>query len=144
MTGGFPSDWFQDPQFEQLVAQLCTHPGMYVAPVTFGAVCAYLDGFDTARNGGPLMGWQPWLVVRASVGNNLHWSELARRQAVADPADAELPDEVQAIRALGRLLAEFFEYRQASRITKLFHDYAHWLLTQSWYTGPLRGVVVSD
>ena len=52
-TGLSPSEKVHDPQFEQLVGSLCTHPGMYVSPATFGSVCAYLDGFDAARSSGP-------------------------------------------------------------------------------------------
>lgn len=142
--GPYPSEQVHDPQFEQLVGHICTHPGMYVTPATFGSVCAYLGGFDAARSGGPLMGLQQWLVVRANTGNNRHWSGLARQELVADPGDAELPDEDRSIRALGRLLAEFFEYRRASGITKVFHEYARWLLRRSWYTGPLRRASAPD
>jgi hypothetical protein len=136
--GPFPSEQVHDPEFERLVESLCVRPQMYASPATYGAVCAYLCGFDAARSGGPLMGLREWLVVRAGDGNNLPWSGLARRQLPQDHADAELPDEERAIRALGRLLAEFFEYRRANGITKVYHEYARWLLRQSWYTGPLR------
>jgi hypothetical protein len=136
--GPFPNEQVHDPQFEQLVGHICARPQMYVHPKTFDSVCAYLSGFDSARNGGPLMGLHPWLVVRAGDGNNLHWPRLARRLLTADPGDADLSEEEREIRALGRLLAEFFEYRRANGITKVFHDYAKWLLRRSWYTGPLR------
>jgi hypothetical protein len=134
----FPSELVYDPEFERLVGAICLRPGMHVSPPTYGAVCAYLTGFNAARSGGPLVGLQQWLVVRANTGNNLHWSGLARQQLASDPADAELPDEERAIRALGRLLAEFLEYRRANGVTKVFHEYARWLLRRSWYTGPLR------
>jgi hypothetical protein len=136
--GPFRSEQVYDPQFEELVGSICVRPGMYVHPVSFGAVCAYLDGFDAARSGGPLMGLQPWLVVRANGGNNLHWTGLAQRQLPALPGDGELTAEERSIRALGRLLGEFFEYRRANGLTKVFRDYARWLLRRSWYTGPLR------
>ncbi|MDR3619274.1 MAG: hypothetical protein P4L85_07985 [Paludisphaera borealis] len=68
----FPSERIHDPQFEQLVDDLCQRPGMFVFPPSFGAVCAYLDGFDVARNHGPLIGLQQWLVVRARACYELH------------------------------------------------------------------------
>ena len=136
--GPFPSEVVHDPQFEQLVGNLCLRAGMYVNPVSFAAVCAYLDGFDAARSGGPLVGLQQSLVVRANTGNNLRWPGLARQQLATDRADAELPDEERSIQALGRLLAEFFEYRRTNGLTKVFHEYARWLRRRSWYTGPLR------
>lgn len=132
----FQSDQVHDPEFERLVESLCVRPNMYATPATYGTVCAYLCGFDAARSGGPLVGLQQWLVVRHGDGNNLHWCELARRQLPT--VDAELHDEELAIRSLGRLLAEFFAYRRANGITKVFHEYARWLLKQSWYTGPLH------
>jgi hypothetical protein len=127
-----------DPQFEQLAEHICLYPGMYVSPPSFGGVCAYLDGFNAARSGAPLLGLHPWLVVRASTGNNMHWSALTRQELADDPADERLADEERAVRALGRLLAEYFEYRKKNGITKVFHNYARWLLKRSWYTGPLR------
>ncbi len=107
-----------------------------MTPVSFGAVCAYLDGFDAARNHGPLIGLHQWLVIRFNNGNNLYWSGLAR---LLLPGGAGSSDE-QAIRELGQLLSEFFEYRRTKGVTKIFHDYAHWLLRRSWYTGPLHRV----
>jgi hypothetical protein len=71
MLGPLPSEQVHDPQFEWLVDNICARPQMYVTPATFGAVCAYLSGFDAARNGGPLVGLHPWLVVRAGDGNSL-------------------------------------------------------------------------
>ncbi len=136
--GPFPSEQVPADDFERLVINICAHPQMYVNPPTFGAVCAYLGGFDAARNGGPLVGLHPWLVVRLGDGNNLHWSGLVRRQLPADPDDAGLSDDERDIRALGRLLGEFFAYRQTNGLTKVFRDYARWLVRRSWYTGPLR------
>ncbi len=130
----YPSERIHDPQFEQLVANLCHRPGMFVVPTSFGAVCAYLAGFDAARSHGPLMGLHQWLVVRLNDGNNVHWPGLARQLL---PGGMESAEE-QAIRELGVLLSEFFEYRKTQGITKIFHDYARWLLRRSWYTGPLR------
>jgi hypothetical protein len=130
----FPVEQIHDPHFEQLVGCLCQRTGMYVDPASYGAVCAYLDGFNYARNGGPLIGLERWLVVRANGGNNLHWSALARSLL---PSGKDSVDE-QAIRELGGLLSEFFEYRRTQGITKVFHEYARWLLRRSWYNGPLR------
>jgi hypothetical protein len=139
--GPFPSEQVHDPQFEQLVAHLTLRPQMYVNPVTLTAVCAYLGGFDAARSGGPLIGFQQWLVVRRNGGNNLHWTGLVRLELMTETADAGVPEE-QTVASLGRLLAEFFEYRRTNGITKVFNDYARWLLRRAWYTGPLRAARV--
>lgn len=133
-SGPYPTEQMHDPQFEQLVVDICNRPGMFVMPIGYGAVCAYLDGFDAARSHGPLVGLREWLVVRFNEGNNVHWSGLARWLL---PGGRESSDD-QAIRELGGLLSEFFAYRRTQGLTKIFHEYARWLQRRSWYDGPLR------
>jgi len=136
--GPMPNELIPDNDFEQLVLGVCRRPDMYVNPANFGTVCALLDGFDMARSGGPLLGFQPWLVMRRNGGKNLRWPGLIK---LALPEEAvgggELAEE-RRIEALGRLLGEFLAYRRANGLTKLFRDYSTWLLRRSWYTGPLR------
>jgi hypothetical protein len=142
--GPFQTEQVYAPEFEELRANLCLRPQMYVHPVSYGAVCAYLDGFDASRSGGLLMGLHPWLVLRADDGNSLHWSGLALRLLPSEPDDDGQSQEKLTVMALGRLLGEFFAYRQSQGLTKIFSDYAGWLLRQSWYTGPLRQAEASD
>src|SRR5262245_54352218 len=106
--GPMPNELIHDPQFEQLVSGICCRPSMYVYPVNFGTVCALLAGFDLARSGAPLLGLQPWLVMRANGGNNLDWPALVERQLkVNSGGDGESADD-QRIESLGRLIGEFF------------------------------------
>ena len=137
-TDPLPGEQAHDRDFERLVADICARPGTYVAPVTFGSVCAYRSGFDAARSGGPMAGLHPWLVSRWGDGNNPNGTGLAGRQLPTGSDDAGLADEELAVHGLGLLLGEFFEFRRANGLTKPFHDYAQWLLAQEWYTGPLR------
>ena len=127
-------DQIHAPEFEQLVVNLCKRPGMYVGVPSYVAVCAYLDGFDAGRDHGPLMGLHQWLVVRYGNGDNLHWPGLIRHLF---PGGVDSSDE-EAIRDLGQVLGEFFECRRSQGVTKVFHEYAKWLLRRSWYQGPLR------
>jgi hypothetical protein len=131
----YATELIHDPEFEQLVVNVCRAPGMFVGSASYGAVCAFLDGFNKARGGGPLIGIHQWLVLRTGSGNNRIWSALARDEI---SREISLRDEERVIEALGRLLAEFFEYRRTNGLTKIFHDYAKWLLRKSWYHGPLR------
>jgi hypothetical protein len=142
--GPFRTEQVYAPEFEELVANLCLRPQLYVTPVSYGAVSGYLNGFDASRSGGPLMGLHPWLVLRADDGNSLSWSRLALRLIPSEPGDDGQPSEECTIMALGQLLGEFFAYRQSHGLTKIFSDYAGWLLQQSWYTGPLRQAEASD
>ena len=143
-SGPFPLEQVTDPQFEEMVGHICLRPSMYVNPATYGSVCAFIDGFNAGRSGGPLMGLQQWLVVRVNDGNNLHWSGLAQHALSPAPDHTARTEEERSIRALGHLLGEFFEYRRANGLTKVFNDYARWLLRRSWYTGPLRRGKAAD
>ncbi|HEX8915624.1 MAG TPA: hypothetical protein VF796_24940 [Humisphaera sp.] len=127
-----PHDGRHDPAFEDLVRHLCERPGMYVRNGGFDAVCAYLDGFDAARDGGPLLGLWEWLVTRQRGGTNQTWVGLVTNEL---PADA---DDRQRAAALGKLLAEFFAARRTLGVSKIFQDYSRWQVRQKWYDGPLR------
>lgn len=134
----FPGEIIDDDDFQQLVAQICRTPGMYVKPPYFRSVLAFLSGFDTARNGGPLVGFQQWLIVRGDGGNNVSWEGLLEQQLGIETKQQDLEADRRAVTALGALLAEFISHRRRSGITRIMHDYANWLLSQSWYDGPLR------
>lgn len=121
-------------QFRPLVQSLCQRPGMYVNPATFGSVCAYLAGFDAARDGGPLCGFREWLIVRANRGNNLVWEGLADLILQEESTSTE----AERIRGLGQLIEEYLQYREENGLEKVYHDYARWLLRHRWYHGPLR------
>ncbi len=134
----FPCHPVKD-DIEQVVENICARPGMYVFPPTFHTVCAYLDGFNAARDGGPLMGLNPWMVTRRRDGNNLHWIGLAELLiGTTSGEEHRINKEEHRINKLGQLLAEFFEYRRANGLEKIWHEYAKWLLSKSWYSGPLR------
>jgi hypothetical protein len=126
--GPIQTEQIHAPEFEDLVTNLCRRPGMYVNLISYGAVCAFLDGFDAGRSGGPLIGLHPWLVLKAGDGNNLHWSGLTLRMLPVEPASDGKASEERAILALGELLGQFFEHRRQQGLTKIFTDYARWRL----------------
>jgi len=115
---------------------------MYVACESFAAVCAYLNGFDDGRDGGPLIGFKPWLVVRQDGGDNLAWVGLVMAEALESPRpeieQLSAEQNRQCIEKLGEILAQFFADRSRRTVTAILHDYAKWLLRKKWYTGPLR------
>ncbi len=133
----FPNEQANDDVFEQVVAALCRRSGMYGVS-TFESACAYLNGYNAACSGGPLIGITQWLIVRAGEGNTLAWNGLVQLEIAERFKQVQEPSPEQMIQALGQILAEFFEYRRTNGITKIFHEYAKWLLRKSWYTGPLR------
>jgi hypothetical protein len=109
--------------FRTLAQAVIQRPQMYVHPVTFGAVCAYLSGFDAACEGGPLCGFREWLLVRVKGWGNLSWQGLIERIGTQG---AQLAED-QAIRGLGELLEEFFQHRDQVGLPQVFHEYTQWL-----------------
>jgi hypothetical protein len=128
----FASELVSDAELERLIDALCKRPGMFVAEPSLSSVCAYIQGFDDSRWGGALVGFHQWLVVKHKGGNNVHWSGL-----VQSSLDVRTPEN-EAIAAFGELLMDFIKYRRSHGLTKIFHEYAKWLLRQGWYRGPLR------
>jgi hypothetical protein len=127
----------RDPDFEEMVRSICARPGMWVIPPSFATVCAYLDGFNSARGGGPLLGFREWLVVKLDDGNNLHWIGLAERLIAGQEPSEGLAQE-RRILALGGLIGDYLRERDRDGITKVYFDYGRWLLGKRWYNGPLR------
>lgn len=116
---------------------------MFIGCDSFAAVCAYLHGFDVAREEGPLMAFHPWLVLRRGGGNNVAWDSLVLDEAIGpmpgrDIAELSPEQNRRCTEKLGELLAKFFEDRRRRLVTGILHDYAKWLLRQRWYDGPLR------
>jgi hypothetical protein len=127
----------RDPAFEEMVQSICARPGVWVIPPSFATVCAYIDGFNSARGGGPLLGFREWLVLKLDDGNNLHWIGLADRLISGDE-HSEGGGQEQRILALGRLIGDYLRERDKDGITKVYYDYGRWLLRRRWYNGPLR------
>jgi hypothetical protein len=111
---------------------------MYVAPATFSGVCAFIDGFNLARDHGPLQGFREWMVVRLRTGDNFHWPRLVE-MALNHPADGlSTQENIDAIARFGVLMEEFFAHRERNGTAAIYHDYARWLSKQTWYNRPLK------
>jgi hypothetical protein len=128
-------------EFTELVSRLCLRPGLWVLPPYFSTVCAFIRGYDHARDGGPLAGFREWLVVRADRGDNLTWEGLVKililpGHDLTEPLTADR--EESCLKALASLFEEFFRFREEQGITRVHYDYARWLLRKRWYMGPLR------
>jgi hypothetical protein len=125
--------------FGEFVALLCARPQMFVADTNFHQVVAFIDGFNAARDGGPLLGFREWLVVRANTGDNLGWASLLKL-VVPPPPESEVGKNQEEYwnQVAGNLIAEYLRYRNTNGITKLYYEYGQWLLRKRWYQGPLR------
>jgi hypothetical protein len=87
---------------QALFEKLQKYTGMYVLSETYGEVVAFVMGYDTACEGGVLIGFREWLAVRLGKGSNLSWPPLV---LMATFPDADLPEEVVKNGARERRLA---------------------------------------
>ncbi|MEM6257878.1 MAG: hypothetical protein AAF711_10295 [Planctomycetota bacterium] len=133
--GPYTTELVHAREFEETVALLLKRSGMYVQHENYHAVTAFILGMDQ----GELIGLHQWLVVKLDGFNNIRWDASIPELSVKSiwPINSE-EDHQKAIKLLGATLSEFFEYRRKVGLTKIFYDYANWLLKQDWYDGPLR------
>ena len=126
--------------FTALVDELAKRPAMYVGSSSLYAVCAFVNGFDLARDGAPLEGFREWMVLRLNRESSLVWPAMTRLITMPDDSFRELSKEEdeECARAAMRLLSEFLAYREEVGLIKIHYDYARWLLRRRWYCGPLR------
>src|SRR4051812_24505037 len=97
-----------------LVSGLSQSPGMYTGEETYAAVCAFLVGFDLARDGGPLPGFGEWLVARPRGANTPPWRGLAPLLVAPDaPRPLSAEHDRLCLHGLFPLLSEFLAYRES-------------------------------
>jgi hypothetical protein len=114
---GAPPSWRQRPRIavpshQEFWESFKTRPGMYVGPVRYSTVTAYLDGYDHAAGGRLLAGFQPWLARRLQTGGNLVWPALALRVLLPEgraPEPWPDADQQRAVEGLFELLDDFYE-----------------------------------
>ena len=110
-------------------------PGMYLRRVDFDVAVAFVHGFNVATNGGLLVGFREWLIVRLNGGNNLDWSQLLLRidpsERVGDPSAST---EEARVAFLFSTLDEFLAERERpTGMRSIFVRYDDWLRAQDWY-----------
>ena len=124
------------------------HPGMYFR-AEFHVATAFIGGFDLASEGGLLVGFREWLIIRLGYGNNLDWAALVVRltfpeaQSPSDHLRAE-DNQKLAIESLFHLLEAFLKERESpDGLRRIFVRYEEWLKRQDWY-GPSSPHWISD
>jgi hypothetical protein len=124
--------------FEEIVPSVCQKTGMWVSPPTFRTATAFFQGYDMARDGGPLHGFREWLVVQYQGADNIYWTRLAEMVLGITDQQLAAEDQKEILMQLSDLMEEFFAYRKANGVVVIFDDYRRWLLKNKWYDGPLR------
>lgn len=111
----------------EIVRGLCLKTGMYVYPPTFWSVCAFIQGFDCAREGVPLNGFREWLIPRLGTGTNIGWPGLVEMALNLRGDQLSLGAQKEALGRLGELFEEFFTDREQYGIENILCIYNEWL-----------------
>jgi len=121
----------------EVLANLRKRPGMYLSPATYDTAVAFVDGYDTATQGGLLVGFREWLVVKLGEGNNLVWSALVSdlMQCTTGMKEIKSPDDHKAaIEFLFATLDQFLNERDEwGGMRRIYVAYERWLHRQDWY-----------
>jgi hypothetical protein len=119
---------------------------MYLSSVRYEAICAFLNGYDTAMRGGILRGFREFLLCHCTRWNNLPWWLLVRFLATPDTDLAgSVPEdeEAQVSRALSEYLERFSDKVRVGGLAKVYWEYSQWLsLTQDREGQRLYNVLV--
>jgi hypothetical protein len=99
-------------QHAQLFENIRKRTGMYTLNDTYESVASFVLGYDAAHEGGTLMGFREWLVLRLDFGDNLGWPALVPHIAFPKAKDpwkrlGKPAAERHAIETMFDLIAEF-------------------------------------
>ena len=112
-------------------------PSMYLPVVSYDAVVAYVLGYDAATQGGLLVGFREWLIVKLQDGNNLAWPALLLEleQRVRPQKSAPEKVEMHTAQFMNATLEQFVSERDArGGLRRIYAAYEAWLRQQQWYT----------
>jgi hypothetical protein len=108
----------------------CNKPLMYVQAARYDTVCAFIDGYDMAMQGGPLAGFREWLLTGTERWNNLPWWALVRCR-VNPSVDVEQPladaEHTVLLTALSSALEAFATAVNQGGMVRILCDYSDWL-----------------
>ena len=124
-------------QYRELFEGVRTRTSMYLLDETYAEAAALVLGYDLACEGGVLVGFREWLVVRLDFGSNLHWGALVLHAAfpsTRDPQQAVAANpkaQRHAIDTLFGLLTEYDQIRtRQDGLKDIFLAYDRWLHQQ--------------
>ena len=106
------------------------YTSMYLHDTTYSSATGYLLGYDDATEGGLLLGFHEWLVLRLKFGANLGWSALVLYVAFPNAKSHDdifrtAEDHAVAVDTLFSLLAEFDEVRERrDGLRRVLTDYS--------------------
>ncbi len=120
---------------------LRSRPGLLGLDGSFGQHAAFVDGINAGQDGGFLLGFREWLIVRADVGANLTWRGLVLRLSLPNGAESgnlsnlSADEDKQIAAAFVELLSEFIDAREKpDGYVRIYDSYLKWLRGQEWYS----------
>lgn len=121
-------------QHRELFEAIRTRTSMFLPEETYTAVAAFILGYDLACEGGVLVGFREWLVVRLDGGSNVGWESLVLYAAFPSAKDvrksvhASPKAQRHAIDTLFELLAEYESVRtRQDGLKGIFLAFDRWL-----------------
>jgi hypothetical protein len=128
----FYCDWTDRMPAAQLTNVLeffrfvCAKPGMFLHSTGYDAVWSFIEGFDTARDRGPLAGFREWLLLERGEWTNLPWFMLIRERSYPGSDPGRLPTfrEHAVLRTeLAKCLRAFETQRERVGLHAIFARY---------------------
>lgn len=112
---------------------VCRKPKMFLQSTRYEAICAYLDGYDSALRGGCLAGFRHWLLAEGDRWNNLPWGALVRKLVFpqSDPSSALSESESDsATHALSGYLERYKDTLTSGGLSEVYQRYNKWLCSR--------------
>jgi len=94
---------------------ICTKPSIYVQEANFVAVCSFIDGYDLALSGEPLMGFKAWLKDLYKRETNLPWWGIVRIMSFPDKEPIGSMNSEESVWVLEKLLSLLEDYETTVR-----------------------------
>jgi hypothetical protein len=131
-------------QHRELFEAIRTRTSMFLPEETYVAVAALILGYDLACEGGVLVGFREWLVVRVDGGSNVGWESLVLYAAFPSAKDvhkavrASPKAQRHAIDTLFELLGEYESVRdRQDGLKHIFVAFDRWLHEQGIGDSPV-------
>jgi hypothetical protein len=78
-----------------LFLTVCKKPRMYLQSERYESVCAFIEGYDMALQGAPLVVFREWLLTKGDEWNNMPWRALVRKIADTNVDLAQPPSAAE-------------------------------------------------
>jgi hypothetical protein len=111
-----------------LVDSLSSRPGMYVNPVNFSTVVAFIDGYDAGTGNYLLFGFREWLQIKLGKRSSFAWPNLILEREGLLSSRVKMDDEEAQEKLLNLAFADLREFLKirsdAAQLASVFSEYA--------------------